>query len=418
MSTRLTIVGLLVGVTAVARVAGAQPVGSEFRVNTYTTTNQYGSAVAADALGNFVVVWNSYPGQDSDGVGVFGQRFDARGTPRGGEFAVNTFVVGHQYDASVAKHAQGAFTVIWTDGYGQDGDYYGIFGQRYEASGDPAGSQFQVNASTFSHQFLPDVAYAPAGTFVVVWTSAGQDGSDYGIFGQRFSDSGVPLGSEFPVNTSTAGRQTRPAVAVGPAGFVVVWDGRGDDGETAGIFGQRFDAGGNRLGLEFLVNSYTTGAQDSADVAIDEAGRFVVVWDSFGQDGDDWGNFGQRFDAMGAPLGAEFRVNSHTTGAQWISSVARDPDGDFVVAWTSTGQVGLFDDVFAQRFSSAGTPRGLEFRINTHTSNSQSFPAVASLGDENFVVSWTSRPQDDSGDGIFAQLWGDLIFANGFDAGP
>jgi hypothetical protein len=34
----------------------AQPAGSEFRVNTYTTNNQYFSAAAADSVGNFVVV--------------------------------------------------------------------------------------------------------------------------------------------------------------------------------------------------------------------------------------------------------------------------------------------------------------------------------------------------------------------------
>ena len=39
--------------------AQGSPVGPEFRVNTFTPGNEFGSAAAADALGNFVVVWQN-----------------------------------------------------------------------------------------------------------------------------------------------------------------------------------------------------------------------------------------------------------------------------------------------------------------------------------------------------------------------
>ncbi len=38
-------------------------------------------------------------------------------------------------------------------------------------------------------------------------------------------------------------------------------------------------------GPEFQVNTYTTGDQESPDVAMDGAGNFIVVWQSYGQDG-------------------------------------------------------------------------------------------------------------------------------------
>jgi hypothetical protein len=68
-------------------------------------------------------------------------------------------------------------------------------------------------------------------------------------------------------------------------------------------------------------------------VAVDANGDFVVVWSSDGQDGDSYGIYGQRFDASGIPQGAEFLVNTHTTDAQSQPSVAMDADGDFVVVW-------------------------------------------------------------------------------------
>ena len=54
----------------------AQPVGSEFQVNTYTTSFQYRPAVSSDADGDFVVVWRSYR-QDGSSSGIFSQRYQA-----------------------------------------------------------------------------------------------------------------------------------------------------------------------------------------------------------------------------------------------------------------------------------------------------------------------------------------------------
>jgi hypothetical protein len=56
--------------------------GSEFPVNTYTTDFQGEPAVAADAAGNFVVVWMGGANEDGNNFGVFGQRFNAIATPR------------------------------------------------------------------------------------------------------------------------------------------------------------------------------------------------------------------------------------------------------------------------------------------------------------------------------------------------
>src|SRR6185436_5784427 len=84
---------------------------------------------------------------------------------------------------------------------------------------------------------------------------------------------------------------------------------------------------------EFQVNTYTTGDQSRPSVAIDEAGNFVVVWLSLGEDGSGFGVFGQQFDATGNKVGGQFRVNTHTTGSQFAPAVASNVDGDFVVAW-------------------------------------------------------------------------------------
>src|SRR5262245_27159001 len=157
--------------------AGAQAVGSEFQINTYTTSVQTtgsGHVVATDASGNFVVVRGSNT-QDGDGYGVFGQRYDAAGGPLGSEFRVNSYTTNAQGSPAVASDASGNFVVVWQSET-QDGEGYGVFGQRYDGAGGPLGNEFRVNSFRTSSQRLPAVASDASGNFVVVWQSKTQDG--------------------------------------------------------------------------------------------------------------------------------------------------------------------------------------------------------------------------------------------------
>src|SRR4051812_15064940 len=125
------------------------------------------------------------------------------------------------------------------------------------------------------------------------------------------------------------------------------------------------------VGPEFLVNTVTMARQEFPRLAADADGDLVATWYSAGQDGDSYGVYAQRYSAAGSPLGGEFRVNSFTTGNQRLPAVAMDAAGDFVIAWQSTAQDGDFYGVFAQRYTSAGMPLGGEFEVNTVTTGAQ-----------------------------------------------
>jgi hypothetical protein len=410
---------LLLLMSALPFAARAQvPAGSEFQLNSYTTGDQGGGgqrvqgAVAVDGNGGFVVVWTSL-GQDGSSSGVFGQRFNAAGVTLGPEFQVNSHTTSFQDSAVVASDAIGNFVVVWRS-FGQDNDSsFGIFGKRFNASGLAQGAEFQVNSFTPDGQYRPSLASDASGNFVVVWVSRPQDGSEYGVFGQRFSASGERLGGEFQINSYTTGRQATPSVASDASGnFVVVWRSDYQDGSGYGVFGQRFSAAGLPQGSEFQVNTYTPGPQRIPAVASDSTGNFVVVW-ARGV-GSVYHIFGQRFSAAGAPQGGEFQVSTDTTVFPFFPSVASDAHGNFTVVWRSSG---FLDDVFGRQYDAAGTPRGSEFRINSYTTNAQQWVSVASDPDGDFVVVWESPGQDGSGYGVFGQRYGDLIFRDGFE-GP
>lgn len=131
------------------------------------------------------------------------------------------------------------------------------------------------------------------------------------------------------------------------------------------------------LGAEFGVNATTANSQINSSIAMDADGDFVVTWQSSGQDGDSYGIFAQRYNAAGSAQGGEFQVNTFTTNSQRSPSVAMDADGDFVVTWQSYGQDGDADGIYAQRYNALGVPQGGEFRVNSTTANFQTTPSVA-----------------------------------------
>jgi len=268
----------------------------------------------------------------------------------------------------------------------------------------PAGPEFRVNTFTTNSQEWPAVAADTNGNFVIVWESTNQDGSVDGVFGRRFTGAGAARGPEFRVNSWTSSSQQSPSVASGPGGrFVVVWQSYFQDGDGLGLFGQRFDAFGAPQGSEFPVNAQTTDGQFSPRVATDADGNFAVVWAS-GPDGSQSEAFLRLFDAAGTPQGVESQVNTFTTGRQEDPSVGFDAAGNFVVVWASGGyQDGDSIGVFARRFSAAGTALGGEFPVNVTTLGAQRNPVVAYDRNGNFVVAWSSSTGDGDGAGVFAR---------------
>src|SRR5688572_6119774 len=137
-------------------------------------------------------------------------------------------------------------------------------------------------------------------------------------------------------------------------------------------------------GPEFRVNTYTTEEQYRATVAIDAEGNFLVAWTSFGQDGSGNAVQAQRYSASGVAEGEEFRVSTRTLDYQSFPAAAMDHDGDSLIAWHSMGQDGSGYGVYAQRYNSAGSPEGVEFRVNSYTTYGQAQAAVAMDADGDF----------------------------------
>jgi parallel beta-helix repeat protein len=301
--------------------------------------------VAIDDAGNFVVAWQTNH-LDPSFFNIFAQRFDASGAKLGGEFRVDAVAGGDVVNPSVAMDALGNFVIAFENRAGYDGDGYGIYARLYDSQGQSVTGGFNVNTYSAGDQTEPAVGMDDDGEFVVVWASDLQDGDLRGIYGKRFDPGGGLIGTEFQVNETTANDQYDPSIAVDGSGhFVVAWTGH--DGLSKGIFAQRFNDSGSRIGCEFQVNTSDGGDQEEPSVGIGDDGIFTVVWRDSSQEGD-YGIYGQSYDANLKKQGIQFRVNSTTAGDQANPAAGVDANQRTFVAWDGNGPIdpsGVFSDV-------------------------------------------------------------------------
>ena len=391
----------------------------ENRINTATQGDQTAPKVATSATGASVVVWDSY-NQDGSGWGVFGQRLDAAGAKVGGEIQINGTSTGHQLEGAVAIADDGTFLAVWK---GYPGLETAIYGRRFDSAGDPLGDDFIIASSASGDYGRPQVAVDGAGRFMVVWQGSDADGT--GVFARVYNSAGVPFAGEFAVNTTTAATQELPAVAGrSTGGFVVVWESFGQDGFQDAIVGRRYGGTGTQLAGEFVINNATAGSQLYPDVATVAGDAIVVVWEgTAGQDGSGSSVQCRWFDGAGNPAGDEFTVNSYTTGNQGRPAVGAEPAGRAVVTWESLGQDGSEVGIFGRDLLDDGGFASDEFPLNTYAAGSQYLPSVECSSAGIFTSVWASEHQDGSGDGVYGVTWplplslSEIIFVDGFESG-
>lgn len=209
-----------------------------------TTTNSFSPAIgtARGATPQFVIAWQGLDSSSADlDIGIFAQRFNSGGVAQSANFLVNSTTPGTQADPAVGVDT-GSFVVAWE---GPDGGVsrtvgVGPFGvadadivaRRFDAGGNPTALDFLVNGTTAGNQGHASVALAPGGEFAIAWHSPNpNDNNANDVFYQRFDSGGNALfpGQEVQINTTTAGFQDDPEIAMSDNGEIVAaW--RGDDG--------------------------------------------------------------------------------------------------------------------------------------------------------------------------------------------
>jgi large repetitive protein len=349
------------------------------KVNTADVAEDHLS-IAKLTDGGYVILWESPDGVGPDSLvtNIKGQRFNSSGIPVGNEFRVNGRTYGDQHSAKVISLNDGGFLTLWAS-YLKDQSVWVTYGQRFDNNSVRVGPELEVNKSS-NHSYselTPNIkmpiAPLPRNEFVYVWESNDE------VKAQRYSLSGAKIGAEIAVNTYTLGGQTSPAIAAKENGeFLIVWNSAQQDGSGWGVYGQRFAANGSKVGPEFRVNTNTNSDQVLPEVTFLAGGGFLVVWES--SDGTGKGVYAQLFDAAGNAIDSEFRVNTVTAGNEFYPRIAALTDGGFAISWGGSGST-----IHAQQYNAAGVKVDGELLVDTIGKKN---PVIAPLEHNGFVVSW------------------------------
>lgn len=220
------------------------PLGNEFRVPAESAGNQSQPTVAVAADGSFLVAWTTDSG-DGSGFGVYARKFDAAGNATTGDILVPSLVLFDQVAPAAAGLMPEGFVVAWSSSLQPTSSTVGpqpvVFAQRFNRDGNKIGPPLQVTAQTIDRQEVPAIAAQTGGEFLVAWEATILASLDRQVRGRRYRGDGAPLSGEFPLNTTSPSEQAAPCLSdLGGGRFLAGWQSFGQDGSSWGIYGQRF----------------------------------------------------------------------------------------------------------------------------------------------------------------------------------
>lgn len=314
---------------------------------------------------------------------------------------VNGESAGFQGNPKVAAFSDGRYVVVWNDesGLGGDADGSGVKGRIFSSAGSPLTSEFLVNKTTADAQYVSSVAVVDGDKFVVSWTTLDPDAPDNANAQARiFTSAGVAAGDEFAISDAAGYQEGAIVTNLGNGGFLATWTDYGPSGTTmdGDVRGQRYDANGAKLGAEFTVNSVTIGNQALPDAALLTDGRFVVTWSDAGAVADGPGGLfdtsfggikGQIFAADGSKVGNEIAINGRQSGLQSNSTVAALSAGGFVVGWTDFS---TNSKALARTFDGTGVAQTGPFFLGLSTYDQQSSPDLVAWKDGGFLALYST----------------------------
>ncbi|MBF0306263.1 MAG: hypothetical protein HQL41_11505 [Alphaproteobacteria bacterium] len=292
--------------------------GASTAITIDDTTQANDVEIAGLPGGGFVAVWECTSPADTGATsGVRFSTFDPAGNRlQTGE--VNTTTAGDQIDPDVAALADGGFVVVWeTDGGG-------IWGQKYGPDGLVVGAEFQVS-DTVGAQSDPAVTALEDGGFAVVWTIGGA------VWGQAWTAAGTASGA-FEVDGSATNCADADITGLFGGGFMVTWTGYDAASAPSVAQGRVFQViSGNVYAVnnDDFILSTSTMEQDRATVAQLGTGEVITAWVSEHQDGDAWGAYGQIVDQTGLSaikLTGDANANQFniSVGVGWVDGAAGD----------------------------------------------------------------------------------------------
>jgi hypothetical protein len=380
---------VLLGLTAAAPPLRAQfPTGRDFRVSADPGgLNQVDPRAAAAPDGRFAVTWVTPISAFTRGD-VKVRFFDALGRPRGAEIVVAENKAHSQFLPAVAMAPNGSFVIVWLESPADSGEAE-IFARAFGPGGRARGPAFQVAESTASKLGV-DVAIGSDGVFVVTWSE--EQGSPTVLF-RRFAPGGQPLGPDTPLDEPSLECQ-EPRVAVNPRSgdfAITCIEVRRPNIIFHDVVLRRFHRDGTPDGPRFRPHGPLRAERTGPQLSLAADGRLGVVWKEH-VDGSFALLRSRRFTADGTPLGPVTRLSGTDEPALEVPLIAALANGSFLTTWLDES------DLLGRILGPAASSRSRQFPLRQRNTNFAFVPALGLAPTGRGVVAWTE------GNGVESQV--------------
>ncbi len=143
-------------------------------------------AISSDSEGNFVITWYAEQqiGDEEYKSYIIAQRFSKNGDPVGENFYVNTDTGDSStaYSPAIASDANGNFIIVWEEYHRYMEERY-IIAQRFSKYGDPIGENIYVHTHTGDTTYVDNPVIAAD----LGWKFCDFMGGTAGFVGRRFT---------------------------------------------------------------------------------------------------------------------------------------------------------------------------------------------------------------------------------------
>lgn len=156
---------------------------------------------------------------------------------------------------------------------------------------------------------------------------------------------------------------------------------------------------------EILVNTYQDTTQQTPVIARDGEGNYVIAWSSLYQISKEKESeiYFSAYDFNDNRTIDNIIVNDITEGNQEKPAVAQNSSSKVVFTWSSNSDFESIYDIKAKVIN-AGIADS-EFLVNTTTENSQTNSSVDVNENGGFVIAWDSWDQDGGDRGVYAKIY-------------
>ncbi len=287
--------------------------------------NSINRFIAKDSIGNFVKTW-------VQGGNAFVKKYTANGTGITGTIKVNddTISAGDNYPSKVATLNDGIYIVIWNNDYVW-------YGQVFKDDSVKSGKNFRINESNNEHSAAV-IANNRDNNFLLFYTQKTE--GIYRLYIQKRDTGGNKLEESRPLNPDdTMYTQISPSAIGDKNGFWVAWDGaNGSSSWDLDVYLRRFNYDGSPDGSVILVNDNLEKMQGTSDLSIDNNSNLFVVWlderdavEPF--IGLQYDVYGQIFDANGNRIGNNIRINSFGQRNENLEPDVYFNNNEFQISW-------------------------------------------------------------------------------------